>query len=343
MNGMNVNYATSYQKVIDKKFSPDRTSNDLWNSPSNSQVKWDGTHVKIPTLDVDGGSTPRASRSLGLGQVADYKNSYEDKEITFSREWRCVVDPIDTIGTNAVVTIANITDQHNDSMVEEDDARMYSRLYQEKERVNREQNTPGRGIRTTPLDETNVLQVFDDMMDEMDESRVKGQRILYVSKHVKQLLNRADVTNRSATIDGSGSLNRDITALDNVVIKKIPSYLLKTNYNWDSRGFQLDPNAKDIEMFLIVNGCQVAPKRYFYAGLQDASALTNGNILYYENRLQDVFLLDRKADAYSVVVSGGAKDVTPQEQPQENNAQDTKQDTKADDSKANDGKADSKK
>lgn len=333
LEGINKNYAVEYQKVIDAKFAPQRYSNDLWNSPLNSQIKWDGLHVKIPMLTVDGGSSYRTTGGDFSDKYADVSNDYEDMKIGFARKWKAKVDPVDVIGTSAVVAMANITQLHNDATVEEDDAYMFSKLYKEKERINGIKGTAGHGIKSdVQLDESNILDVIDEISDEMDESKVRGQKVLYVTPRVKRLINKADVTNRHANISGNGVLDRDITSIDDIVIKKVPSYLMKTNFDF-THGVRDINGAKQIDMFMIVNGIQAAPKRYSWAGLQSQSALTDGQIVYYEMRLEDVFMLQNKADAYAAVVSSQRKDVTNNatEQPAQQPAQQPAKDEKADD------------
>ncbi|TPR48185.1 hypothetical protein DY037_07275 [Apilactobacillus micheneri] len=306
---INVNYAVEYGAIVDQKYLPKRTSDALWRSPSNNMVKWDGLHVKIPKLSVNGGSTYRKTNDLGLGEIADYSNDWEDKVIRFARQWKTAVDPTTVKGTDAIVTMAKITDYHNaEDVVKEQDCYMYSTLFKEKQRINKEKVANGElkdandGIYDKALDETNVLSVFDDMMTQMDESSVTGTRMLYTTPQIANMLKRAEYVNRSAGIDPSGNVHRAVNSIDDVTIVKVPSQFMRTDFDF-SNGTKDKDGSKQIQMFMIVNGVQLAPQSYSYAGIQDKSPLTNGNYLYYESRLGDVFMLDNKASAYSVAIT----------------------------------------
>ncbi|TPR12437.1 capsid protein, partial [Apilactobacillus timberlakei] len=291
---INVNFSVEYGSVVDQKYFPKRTSDALWRSPSNNMVEWKGLHVKIPTLSVKGGSTFRNTNDLGLGEIADYSNDWEDKTVRFARQWKTVVDPTNVKGTDTIVTIAKITDLHNaQDVVKEQDCYMYSTLFKEKQRVNNAKVAKGElkdandGIYNKALDETNVLSVFDDMMTQMDESSVTGTRMLYVTPQVNKMLKTADFANRAANINGNGKIDRSIYSIDDVTIVVVPSHLMRTDFDF-SNGAKDKDGSKQIQMFMIVNGAQLAPQTYSYAGIQEPAPLTNGNYLYYENSLSDV-------------------------------------------------------
>lgn len=311
---INVNFSVEYGSVVDKKYYPKRTSDALWRSPSNNMIKWDGLHVKIPKLSVNGGSTYRNTNDLSLGEIADYSNDWEDKQIKFARQWKTVVDPTNIKGTDTIVTISKITNLHNEQdVVKEQDCYMYSTLFQEKQRLNKQRVADGEskdsndGIYDKQLDETNVLKVFDDMMTQMDESSVTGTRMLYVTPQVNKMLKTADFANRAANINGSGKIERSIYSIDDVTIVSVPSHLMRTAFDF-SNGTKDKSGSKQIQMFMIVNGMQLSPQVYSYSGIQGPSPLTNGNFLYYECGLSDVFMLDNKVKAYSVAITDRTDD-----------------------------------
>ncbi|TPR12391.1 capsid protein, partial [Apilactobacillus timberlakei] len=112
----------------------------------------------------------------------------------------------------------------------------------------------------------------------------------------------ADFANRAANINGNGKIDRSIYSIDDVTIVVVPSHLMRTDFDF-SNGAKDKDGSKQIQMFMIVNGAQLAPQTYSYAGIQEPAPLTNGNYLYYENSLSDVFMLDNKASAYSVAIT----------------------------------------
>ncbi|UQS85858.1 capsid protein (plasmid) [Apilactobacillus apisilvae] len=318
---INVNFSVQYGSVVDRKYYPKRTSDALWRSPSNNMVKWEGLHVKIPTLAVNGGSTYRNTNDLSMGEIADYSNDWEDKQIRFARQWKTVVDPTNVKGTDTIVTISNITDLHNvQDVVKEQDCYMYSSLFQEKQRINAQKVANGElkdsndGIYNQQLDETNILKVFDDMMTQMDESSVTGTRMLYVTPQVNKMLKTADFANRAANINGSGKIERSIYSIDDVTIVSVPSHLMRTAFDF-TNGVKDKSGSKQIQMFMIVNGMQLSPQVYSYAGIQNPTPLTNGNYLYYECSLSDVFMLDNKVQAYAAAITDRTDDNTANNQP----------------------------
>ena len=49
-----INYADAYQQAIQQSFYDGHLySADLWNSPSNATITWDGAkHIKLPRLKI---------------------------------------------------------------------------------------------------------------------------------------------------------------------------------------------------------------------------------------------------------------------------------------------------
>ncbi|MDE5540133.1 MAG: capsid protein, partial [Bacilli bacterium] len=189
-----INYATSYQQAIQTAFYDGHLySADLWNSPSNALIKWDGAkHYKLPRLNITEGRKDRKRREITTPQ-ANYSNDWDSYELTNERYWSTLVDPSDVDETNMVVSIANITRQFNlDEKMPEKDRYMFSRLYLQKEELD-----SGNGIHTDTLDEKNILQAFDDMMTNFDEQSIPSSgRILYVTPVVNGILKRAEAMNR---------------------------------------------------------------------------------------------------------------------------------------------------
>ncbi|TPR21442.1 capsid protein [Apilactobacillus timberlakei] len=292
-----LNYAEDYKTAYDEKFRPLLTSSDLWASPSNNTFKFDGTsHIKVPEISVDSGRTDRKRNDLSMGHLADYSNDWTDYKLRFDREWKASVDPRDVDDTKQLTTIGNITGEYNRSQkVPEQDCYMYSELFKQKAASDAD------GVHTETLDENNVLKAFDGMMERMDNFSVTGERQLYVTPKINKILERANVQNRLASVNGNGNIDRSVYSLDDVTIKVVPASRMKTDFDF-SVGVKQKDSAKQIQMFLIVNGVQIAPDKYQFAGLQAPSALTNGNYLYYESEFADVFLLKNKMAGYEVYV-----------------------------------------
>jgi hypothetical protein len=297
-----VNYADAYQQAIQQAFYDGHLfSSDLWNSPSNSTIQFDGAkHIKVPRLKIDEGRRDRARRTM-TQPAANYSNDWDSYELTNERYWSTLVDPSDVDESNMVVSIANITKQFNlDEKMPEMDRQMFSKLYQEKEAA------ADGGIHTDTLTEANILEVFDGMMANFDEARISGAgRILYVTPQVNSMLKRADALNRQINLSDAGNLKRSVYSLDDVTIKVVPSDLMQTAYDF-TVGSKIKDDAKQIEMFLIFNGVQIAPQKYSFVGFDAPSAANSGNYLYYEQSYDDVLLLKTKTAGIEFVTADKA-------------------------------------
>ena len=190
------------------------------------------------------------------------------------------------------VTIANITRVFNDEeAVPEHDKYMASKLYAEF-------TGAGKTANTTVLTPESFLEVFDQMMLEMDEAEVpQTGRLLYITPTVKKIVKAAKDLQRNLDVGGTGekAANRGIYSLDDVTIITVPSTRMKTAYNF-TNGAVPDATAKQINMILIHPLAMVAPQQYEFVSLDQPSATTGGKYFYYERKYWDVFILGAKVD-----------------------------------------------
>lgn len=294
-----VNYADAYQQAIQQAFYDGHLfSSDLWNSPSNSIIKFDGAkHIKVPRLTIEQGRQDRTRRTITAIQ-ANYSNDWDSYELTNERYWSTLVDPSDVDESNMVISIANITKQFNlDEKMPEMDRQMFSKLYTEKVAAG------DGGLHEDTLDEKNILTAFDDMMVNFDEARIaQAGRILYVTPKVNAILKRAEAMNRELTLKDPNNVQRTVYSLDDVTIKVVPSDLMQTAYDF-TVGSKIKDDAKQIQMFLIFNGVQIAPQKYSFVGFDAPSAANSGNYLYYEQSYDDVLLLKTKTKGIEFVTA----------------------------------------
>lgn len=298
-----INYAEAYQQAIQQAFYDGHLfSQDLWNSPSNNVIKFDGAkHIKVPRLTIDEGRKDRARRTI-TQPAANYSNDWDSYELTNERYWSTLVDPSDVDESNMVISIANITKQFNlDEKMPEMDRQMFSKLYSEKVATN------DGGITTDTLDEKNILTAFDQMMVDFDEARIPGtNRILYVTPAINAILKRAESINRSLVLKDANKVQRTVYSLDDVTINVVPSDLMQTAFDF-SVGSKTVDSAQQIQMFLIYNGVQIAPQKYSFVGFDAPSAANSGNYLYYEQSYDDVLLLKTKTKGIQFVVAPAPK------------------------------------
>lgn len=283
-----VNYAELYHRALQQKYSKGLFFNELYNTPNNTQIRWvDAKTIKIPRIDVKG-MVDYDRDSIGEFERA-VDNSWETKELKHDREFRTLVDPMDIDETNMALSIANITGVFNDEQkIPEMDKYMASKAFAEFQSF-------GGVADTTELDVNNVLQVYDKMMQEMDEAEVPSEgRILYVNPPTYTLLKNAQQIQRQLIVtSNTGNINRSVRSLDEVTVKWVPSARMKTAYDF-TRGAVEDASSRQIRMMLIHPLSILSPQKYEFVSLDEPSASTGGKYLYFERKYWDVFAIERK-------------------------------------------------
>ena len=152
----------------------------------------------------------------------------------------------------------------------------------------------------TAITVENVLEIFDAMMLKMDNARVPVTgRVLYVTNEIKSLLKNAEKIQREWDVQsGADGINRVVNRLDEVEVIGVPAELMKTKYNFsDINGWAPTEDAAQINMCLILPTAVITPVSYTFSNLQAPTALTEGKYYYYEESFEDVFILNKKADA----------------------------------------------
>ena len=152
---------------------------------------------------------------------------------------------------------------------------------------------------TTELTAANVLEVFDGMMQQMDEKRVpRAGRVLYVTPEVRTLINNAQQIYRHMDVSSeSSAILRGITSIDEVEIPaSVPSDMMMTSYDF-TQGWAVASGAKQINMFLVHPAAVITPISYEFAQLDPPSAGSQGKWEYFEASFEDAFILPNKKDA----------------------------------------------
>lgn len=297
-----LNYATAYQQGLQQRYAANGLlyTQKLWNSPSNSVIKWTGQKtVKLPKLLIKGGRKDRNRRSI-TGIEANYENQWETYELKNERYWSTLVDPSDVDETNQVTSIANITKVYNDEeKIPEKDKQMFSSLFASKQALG-----AGSGIESVLLTAQNFLETFDKLMLEMDEAGVPSVgRSIYCTNAVRTIIKNLQQFSRTVPVqNNTGDINRIINRLDEVTIEPgVPADRMKTLYDF-TEGAKADEAAKQIQMMLIYIPSMAAPEKYSFVGLDAPSAANSGNYLYYEQSYDDVIVFESKHEGIAFVV-----------------------------------------
>lgn len=289
---MATNYAKLYQDALANAFPKVLYFGDLWNTPNKSVYKADEAHantIYLPTVETSG--RVNGSRSSIKAASVRHSNDWEAKTLTNHRIWDTLVHPHDINQTNMVLTLQNITKAFNEQQkFKEMDCYLASKIYTDWSALS------GKAANTAALTKADVLAYIDGVMEAMDDAEVPGSgRILYVTPAMNTLIKNAVEFQRylSAT---DKSVSRTINRIDELTVKPIPSDRMKTAYNF-TEGAVPGASAKQIDM-MFVHPLSVLPvTQYSQALLDSPSAVTNGMYYYFEEAFEDVFILNKRADA----------------------------------------------
>ena len=298
----NLNYATEYQRALEQAFPYALYFGALYSTPNNGRFRWvNSKTIEIPSISTTG-RTDADRDSISTAQ-RNYNNAWETKTLVNERKWSTLVHPKDIDQTNMATSIANITRVFNEEQkFPEMDAYTISKIYADWTTSVAGDAAhgayTGKTADTTELTTSSILGVFDQLMLNMDNARVPVTgRILYVTNEVGVLLKSAQGISRSIDVEsGPNGIDRRVNRLDEVQIIHVPSQLMKTKYNFTS-GWAVATNAAQINMCLIQPTAVITPVSYTFSKLDAPSALSEGKYYYYEESFEDVFILNKKADA----------------------------------------------
>lgn len=300
----NLNYATEYQRALEQAFPYSLYFGKLYSTPNNGRFRWiNGRTIEIPSVSTTG-RTNADRDSIGTAS-RNYNNMWETKTLVNERKWSTLVHPKDIDQTNQVTSIANITKVFNEEhKFPEMDAYTISKIYYDWTTTvagdAAHDGYTGKTASTVAIDATSVLAEFDAMMLAMNNARVPVTgRVLYVTNEVKAVLKKVAQISRTWDVQSSANgINREVEYLDGVEVIAVPAELMKTKYDFtDPNGWAPDGTAKQINMMMINPLAVITPVSYSFSALQEPTALTEGKYYYYEESFEDVFILNKKADA----------------------------------------------
>lgn len=293
-----LNYAELYLQALQQKFVKGLSFTALYNTPNNANIKFvNAKTIQIPRIST-GGFTDVNRETVGtFTRRAD--NDFETKTIDHDREFRTLVDPMDIDETNMALTISNITRVFNDEhKIPEMDKYAASKLFSEHA-------THGGVPVETAITTANVLSIFDDMMEKMDDAEVPQEgRILYVTPQINKTLKQASELQRKLDVGGTGgqAVNRSIYSLEDVSITVVPSSRMKTLYNFTD-GAVPDVTARQINLILIHPVTVLTPQKYEFVSLDQPTASSGGKYLYYERKYWDLFVIEKKVPGIEMHVT----------------------------------------
>jgi hypothetical protein len=288
---MAINYVDSFLTQLQQKYTRELTSSAL----TSDNVKFIGAkNVKIPRLTLSG---YKDHNRAGGWNAGTYGNDFEVKTLTHDRDVSFYVDAEDVDETNQILTVANITNVFStEQAIPELDKYRYSKLYADF-------IANGGVADTTAITINNVLDVFDQQMQNMDDASVPlSGRILYVTPGINTLLKKANGITRFIDVNGggTGAVNRTVHSLDDVTIVIVPSDRLKTVYDFTT-GAVAGVGAKQINMILVHPSATIAPIKRTAIYLWAPGTHTQGDGWLYQNRsYTDLFVIQNKVPGIQI-------------------------------------------
>lgn len=289
---MSINYAERFERQIEQQFARELTSANI---ATNNRYRFiDAQTIRIPTIQLSGYKDHARDGSKNRGTVG---NTYQAFTLTHDRDIEFFVDDMDVDETNQVLSAANITAVFNEEQaIPETDAFRYSKLYAELVELDG-------NIDTTVLTEANILQVFDKMMEDMDDAGVpQSGRILKVTPTVYTMLKNAEGLQRTLDVTGGAKgINRNVRSLDEVTIDTVPSDRMKTAYDF-TEGWVPAEGAKQINMILCHPSGILAPikVRDIYLWNKGETPESAFGYLYQNRSFQDLFVIKAKMAAVAI-------------------------------------------
>ena len=287
-------YAEQFTRILQQKYMHELKSFAL--TRSNPQVQFlNAQTIKLPRMTMSGYKDH--TRTMGFNQGV-MTNDWEPKKLEFDRDIEFWVDPMDIDETNLTLSVANMQNTFEETQaIPEKDSYRFSKLYSELSAYDG-------NINTDVIDASNILEVFDEMMEKMDEAGVpESGRILYATPTMKKIINKAQEISRYIMVNTPNGINRKVHSLDDVSIEMVPSDRMKTLYDF-SNGVAPAVGAKQINMILIHPSAVVCRDKYSYIKLftPGTDSRTADGYLYQNRNFGDLFLLELKVDGVAINV-----------------------------------------
>lgn len=289
-----VNYAQQYSKELANAYPYLNYFGEIYASANSTKYRpVSGNTVMVPSMEVSG-ATAVNRNSINGAFSRNWNNAYEPKQMSMYREWNTIIDPMDIVETNDVATIANVTKTFNElQKMPEMSAYCAQKLAGYA--------VAASNADTTVLSSANILTTWDSYLADMADARVNRDRLIcYVTPQVYKLLKEATGLTRFIEVtNGIRNVDRNIAKLDGVVVKEVPSDLMKSAYDF-TEGFVATQTAKQVNMILVDPDATIAPIVYDVSMITPPSAATKGKYVYYESFYYDVFNLSKRTKGIKV-------------------------------------------
>jgi len=224
------------------------------------------------------------------------QNGNLTKVLTHDRDVEFFVDAMDVDETNQVLAAVSLTNVfETERAIPETDAYRISKIHQDVVAA-------GGGIDPRPLTRANVLEIFDEYMQLMDEQEVPQEgRILYVTPATNKLLSQSAELSRIMSIThNDGDVKRNVRMLDEVQVVVVPASRMRTAYDF-ADGFVPAAGSGQVHMMLIHPSSVIAVNKHNYIKLWAPGSHTMGDGYLYQNRQYgDLFVVDTRLGGIAI-------------------------------------------
>lgn len=248
-------YAKIFQPALDKQVIQEATTG--WMELNSNMVRYNGgNEVKLPDIVMDGlGDYDRANGFVKGGVTLSWKtySLTQDRGRTFS------IDAMDVDETAFVATAGNVLGEfQRTQVVPEIDAYRYSKLATLA--IAAEQT------RSLAVTEENVLDELLDDLANMEDVIGAKDVIITMSPVTANLLSKAGKDLLNKAVLAKGGLSVEVQALNDNLIVKAPSKLLKTEFEFldgetsgqEAGGFKAATGALDINWIISTKDAPIA-------------------------------------------------------------------------------------
>lgn len=288
-----INYATQFERELKQKYKRESLTSDL----TTEKVTFvNAKTIKIPYIEL--GGFKDHTRNGGFNRQ-NVKNDYMTKTLSHDRDVEFFVDTEDVDESNLAVAAANITNTFEEEhAIPEEDCYRISKLYNDYTEL-------GKTADKTVLTTKNILQTYDNYMEELDEAEVPLEgRILYTTPAGERLIKNAEDVQKIFSLNGGGNgFMRAVRSLDDVKIQKLPSSRMKTSYNFTD-GCVPGASAKQINMIIVHPKSVLACDKHSYIKLWAPGTHTQGDgFLYQLRKYWDLFVVDTRVDGIKINIT----------------------------------------
>ena len=248
-------YAKIFQPALDKQVVQEATTG--WMELNSNMVRYNGgNEVKLPDMVMDGlGDYDRANGFVKGGVTLSWKtySLTQDRGRTFS------IDAMDVDETAFVATAGNVLGEfQRTQVVPEIDAYRYSKLATLA--IGAEQT------RSLAVTEANVLDEILTDLASMEDVIGAQDVIITMSPITANLLSKAGKDLLNKAVLAKGGLSVEVQALNDNLIVKAPSKLLKTEFEFldgetsgqEAGGFKAATGALDINWIISTKDAPIA-------------------------------------------------------------------------------------